>query len=371
MPHASLTPRRRRALSLIVAATSLAIVLGSVAAPAIAATDEPGAPIESSAPVEPAAPTAPIAPETPVDGVAPVEGWASVSATTISGLVKDRAGKPISDGPFAYLMGMEATSGRWKEIMGSGVAIKNGAYTLTNVEPGAYRLAFRQLSNEYATYGAAFWPTSTTAEAARDVVVTANTPMTGKDIVLAPGAAISGLVDARTSSGMLRPLPRGASIRATIYEKLDGTWQRRADDFTSMVDFPYLPPGYVLSGLPAGTYRVGFSDSSSPYRDQFWPGTDTIETATSITLTAGQTKAATNATMILKSTKPVVLTVNRISGKDRYSTSVELSKFNGRYAQTVYIATGTDYPDALAAAPLLVNRPRPFSSRCPPRFRPL
>ena len=49
---------------------------------------------------------------------------------------------------------------------------------------------------------------------------------------------------------------------------------------------------------------------------------------------------------------PAGVTVNRIGGNDRYDVSVEISKQNfPNPVSTVYIATGTNYPDALSAAP--------------------
>ncbi|TDL32612.1 hypothetical protein E2R51_07965 [Jeotgalibacillus sp. S-D1] len=40
----------------------------------------------------------------------------------------------------------------------------------------------------------------------------------------------------------------------------------------------------------------------------------------------------------------------RISGKDRYATSLEVAKFFGQESDTVYVATGTNYADALSGA---------------------
>jgi putative cell wall-binding protein len=63
--------------------------------------------------------------------------------------------------------------------------------------------------------------------------------------------------------------------------------------------------------------------------------------------------------------------VSRVSGSNRYSTSVELAKKGYPYgAQTVYVATGTNFPDALGAAsaaayeggPLLLTDPSTLPS---------
>ncbi|KIL43001.1 cell wall-binding repeat-containing protein [Jeotgalibacillus campisalis] len=55
-------------------------------------------------------------------------------------------------------------------------------------------------------------------------------------------------------------------------------------------------------------------------------------------------------------------TIDRISGKDRYATAVEIAKagwYEGDTAELV-LATGTDFPDALAASPLAYHLEAPI-----------
>jgi len=59
--------------------------------------------------------------------------------------------------------------------------------------------------------------------------------------------------------------------------------------------------------------------------------------------------------------------VDRISGSNRYATSVALAQaaFAGTTADTVYVATGTNYPDALAAGPAAAKAGGPLLLTAP------
>ncbi|GAB3126757.1 hypothetical protein GCM10027056_24880 [Glaciibacter psychrotolerans] len=337
---------------MLVAVTSLALVFGSAAAPAFAASDEPTAPTSATTATTPRdddASTAPV--EETQAGVAA----AGTALSTISGSVVDPQGKPAGDGIYIKLMIQDAASGNWSWLPDLVTAPRNGSYTLNNVPAGAYRLGLQDFLGLPVPAATVFWPNSATVDEASDIEVLAGTALTGMDFVLTLGATVAGQVDARNAAGALRPLPSGVQVVATVYEKNRGVWNKRADRLSARVNGT---AGYTLTGLPAGTYRIGFSDSADGtglYREQFWPGKSSVTDATSFTVVAGEKKTAFNATMILKSKTVPAPTVKRISGADRYSTSVELSQ--SRFSPdnlrgiTVYIATGVNYPDALAAAP--------------------
>ncbi|MFP3441662.1 cell wall-binding repeat-containing protein, partial [Pantoea sp. SIMBA_133] len=52
--------------------------------------------------------------------------------------------------------------------------------------------------------------------------------------------------------------------------------------------------------------------------------------------------------------------VERISGKDRYKTAIEVSKAGWEKSDTVVLARGDEYPDALAGAPLAYKYDAPI-----------
>lgn len=57
---------------------------------------------------------------------------------------------------------------------------------------------------------------------------------------------------------------------------------------------------------------------------------------------------------------PTGITVSRLSGSDRYSTAVEVSKKFPTNVPVVYVAAGSNFPDALSAAPAAAYRGGPL-----------
>ncbi|MET4639089.1 cell wall-binding repeat-containing protein [Mycetocola sp. 2940] len=62
-------------------------------------------------------------------------------------------------------------------------------------------------------------------------------------------------------------------------------------------------------------------------------------------------------------------TVSRVSGVDRYDTAVKISQKGYPSASIVYVATGADYPDALAAAPAAALSGAPLLLTTPDALR--
>ncbi|MBM7606376.1 putative cell wall-binding protein/N-acetyl-anhydromuramyl-L-alanine amidase AmpD [Metabacillus crassostreae] len=56
----------------------------------------------------------------------------------------------------------------------------------------------------------------------------------------------------------------------------------------------------------------------------------------------------------------IAATTERIKGTDRYKTAVEISKKGWNTAETVILAKGTDFPDALAGGPLAYSKNAPI-----------
>jgi putative cell wall-binding protein len=83
---------------------------------------------------------------------------------------------------------------------------------------------------------------------------------------------------------------------------------------------------------------------------------------TGVGVSAAHAVATTPATVVA-ATAPVstARTVTRISGPDRYATAIAISQESfPTHASTVFIATGTNYPDALSAAPAAVAQKAPL-----------
>jgi putative cell wall-binding protein len=76
-----------------------------------------------------------------------------------------------------------------------------------------------------------------------------------------------------------------------------------------------------------------------------------------IVLVGGERRIHDEVLFALRSYSPVV---HRVAGTDRYETAAALARLDGTSSGgTVYVATGTDFPDALAAAAQAGQRDAP------------
>src|SRR5690606_30271711 len=83
---------------------------------------------------------------------------------------------------------------------------------------------------------------------------------------------------------------------------------------------------------------------------------------TVISVTATNAKGLkSKATDIKVTAAPVeIAEIDRISGDDRYKTAVAISQKGWKTADTVILATGADFPDALAGVPLAHDKDAPI-----------
>lgn len=63
---------------------------------------------------------------------------------------------------------------------------------------------------------------------------------------------------------------------------------------------------------------------------------------------------------VMANDEPVTMKISRISGSDRYETAVKISEATFESAEYVVIASGEDFPDALAGGPLAVQISAPI-----------
>jgi putative cell wall-binding protein len=116
----------------------------------------------------------------------------------------------------------------------------------------------------------------------------------------------------------------------------DGTWT--GTRFNTSTPFP-TTPHYGFSTLLPGTYRI-----STQYEEETGPLWG-WGFSPSFTLTAGQTATVNFSVSMPPST-------TRIDGPDRFAVAVGISKRFPVGVDTVYVANGLNFPDALGAAPV-------------------
>ena len=149
----------------------------------------------------------------------------------------------------------------------------NGDYNFPTVEPGTYRIGFRDDAGEYARE---YWEDAATLDEADDIVVGVSQDLTA-DGVLAPASRFQGTV---TGPGGA-PL---ADITVRAYEYDDG-WTQVSSASTA------ADGAYQVRGLSPGVYRLGFSDPSDGFAPEYFDNVSRLRKATNLQI--GQSQVVT------------------------------------------------------------------------------
>ncbi|RFA09259.1 hypothetical protein B7R54_08485 [Subtercola boreus] len=158
---------------------------------------------------------------------------------------------------------------------GYGYADSTGAYTVSGLPAGSYKLFFNNSSNS-TFVSSAWWKNKPTMALADVITVTSGQVVTGKNLTLPKGTSISGSV--KGSGSPTTPL---AGINVVAYPGDDNTYAASA--YTDSAG------NYTLPGLLAGSYKLKFyNNASTSFVSSGWYNNQpTREKATVVTLTAG------------------------------------------------------------------------------------
>jgi len=244
----------------------------------------------------------------------------------------------------------KAPSG-WRYAGGAPVG-PDGGFTIGSLPAGEYRL---EVSGSFPSH---YWGGSTRWADAPTFVLAASEYRTGLSVPF---------FDAGQSvTAKLTELPAaGAGEYQFSAIRVDGDPDRDAAYASASVTTG--TESVLLSAkLATGDYTVSYLKGSSRAalsQPVYWTGDGmptTTDKAKAKVFTAGKTLSAA-VFGPNKAPVPPAIPTDRISGDDRYSTAVALSKagYSGT-AKTVYLATGANYPDALSAAPAAVKEGGPL-----------
>ncbi|MCR2824024.1 cell wall-binding repeat-containing protein [Microbacterium sp. zg.Y909] len=137
------------------------------------------------------------------------------------------------------------------------------------------------------------------------------------------------------------PSISGKAVAGQILTAATGTWSPTPASFS----YQWSRDGKAIAGATASTYRVTNDDA-----------TRRITVTVTANIPGYDAESRTTAGVSARG-----FGADRLSGQDRYETAVEVSRKsfpNG--AQTVYLVVGTDFADALAAAPLAAHKDAPL-----------
>ena len=220
-----------------------------------------------------------------VGGTTPDIDAVLAPASHITGTVTDGT-DPIPNIRIAvYTFEDDGQGGGWWNERGEWQAWTDaeGHYDLGGLEPGTYRLGFRDDSGTWATE---FWNDAIASGWAADIVLGPGETATGKDADLAPAAHITGRV---TSDGTT-PIAN-VTVAAGPFDMGTGMYEHIAWTNTDAEGY------YDLSGLPAGTFRVQFWDDKGTYLSECYDDVRDWNQATDITLAAGGERTGIDAVL--------------------------------------------------------------------------
>lgn len=185
-----------------------------------------------------------------------------------------------------------------------------GHYSLTTLPAGSYRLLFLDcpIWNEVRTLktlAAQFYEGATQLALATPVVVTVGADTSGIDVDMVASGSIAGTVTV--------PGTQSSSVCVDVFDEA-GSSQ------ASIIDPEATRSGaqgaYVIDGLPAGDYRVKFSDCHNIYGadPEFYDNQPDLASATPVAVTAGVVTPGIDATLALDTTAPDTVITSGPSG---------------------------------------------------------
>jgi len=161
----------------------------------------------------------------------------------------------------------------------------SGAYDLGGLPTGSYRIGFFGESGAYVTQ---YYNNKPTLADANEVAVTAGATTPGINATLALVGHITGTVKNASAAGLV-------GISVTAYrDDGSGYWDLEVKSTSTATS-----GAYDLGGLPAGTYRVRFSDASGTYLSQCYNNKPTLALANDVAVSAGATTSGINAVLAL------------------------------------------------------------------------
>ncbi|MDL9979026.1 MSCRAMM family protein [Microbacterium sp. ASV49] len=197
-----------------------------------------------------------------------VDPGTSTTTGSIGGTVTTGTGAAVSGG---WVTATDPVTDAWG---GSANTDINGDYQITGLAPGNYVVQFHT-GYMYPTLASQWWNGAPSRSTATPITVTAGGSITGISAVLAAGGSIGGVVTSDTGAP-------GPNVMVSVYEATPagaGDWIA-----SGMTD---ASGAYLVSGLPADTYKVQFSSGGALLGEWYENAADAA-TATPLTVASGQ-----------------------------------------------------------------------------------
>ncbi|MFE6965849.1 cell wall-binding repeat-containing protein [Agromyces sp. NPDC057679] len=230
----------------------------------------------------------------------------------------------------------------------------NGSYTIRGVPPGRWTLQFWGRSADGEPYVTEYLGDKPYRSQATFMELAQGAVLVNKNAVLTRGATLSGRLTG----------PDGSPVAdADVFFESAHTHSTGVRTQEASIDWITTDENgeYSIRGIPPGLWRLYFyGPPGSGLRDEWWSDRpwgnfDSIRVLPRATITGK------NAKLTFESKTHPWGAVSRIAGSDRYATAVGVSASQFSAGVPVaYVASGSSFPDALAAAPVAATTGGPI-----------
>jgi hypothetical protein len=157
----------------------------------------------------------------------------------------------------------------------------DGSYKITGLTAGSYKVQF---SGSDGAVLQQWYKNAATFDTATAVAVTAGQDLTGISVTMVKAASISGKITA----------PAGVTLSRVSVNSMSTAAQSQVQQSANVA-----PDGtYRITGLQAGSYKIGFSGWNTGAQEQWYPNATSPDKATVLTLTTSQDLTGINATLV-------------------------------------------------------------------------
>jgi 5-hydroxyisourate hydrolase-like protein (transthyretin family) len=241
-------------------------------------------------------------------GSSPNDSW-SKPMGSISGVVTDESG--VALGGISVIASQYYQYDDYYEqwYSTSSTTDESGSYQLHGLNPGAYRIEFRDYSGAYLTE---YYDNVSDSDTAKDVVISESEKVAGINASLSKASSISGAVT--DSEGL--PLE---GIEVSVFSDNEGgEWWNWASYATTDAN-----GNYTAAGLHAGTYRVEFRDwASGDFATEYYNNALSLNSAQDIVLSEAEDRVGIDASLAAASRINGVVTDQDGSPLEEISVSV-------------------------------------------------
>lgn len=265
---------------------------------------------------------------------------------SLSGVISYDVGTDRVGAAAAFLF--DDVTQEWERFSYFAVADSSGAYTITGLPPGRYALRFGDRGDRALT-STVYWEDADYLLAGSAIEI-GEQDLTGYDATVGPGGVYVG-----RAAGVDRFETAVEISRSWIFEDTSAVFIANGLNFPDALS---AGPAAARTNAPILLVAPDFVPDPVATRlaelDATGEGRSPLEV---IYIVGGEPSVSPAVEAQLAEIAPVV----RFAGVDRFETSRQVAEYfwEGTDVRTAYIATGADFPDALAAAPAAANESAP------------